>query len=150
MTSNFKQEAKRTARISRTIEGNLNYLVRDTTEELYRSLTQDPKGSAGVSTGTPRDTRRATNGWNIAEGGTQDYTDRGEGQYNEPPDAKSEARAKVSKGATTASVSNGVPYISQLENGTSKQAPQGFVKRAVNRTVNWLIGYNALDGNYEG
>lgn len=146
MTTNLKVSAAQMQRITDTIEGNLDLLVRDVSAEVYGELTQDPR-SIGAGTGTPRDTRRATNGWNLTEG-SADFSDPGEGNYGQPPPAQQEAAAKIRKGATNASIANGVPYISQLDGGSSTQAPAGFVRRAVNRAVNWLVGFDVLDKNF--
>ena len=146
MTTNFKIEALKTSKLTEAIENNLDLIVRDVSAEVYNELTQDPR-SIGAGTGTPRDTRRATNGWNISMNGPN-YNDPGEGTYGEPPGAQEEARSKIRKGATNASIANGVPYVAILDTGTSTQAPGGFVRRAVNRAVNWLTGYDVLDKNY--
>lgn len=139
-------EAAKLEKLVNTIENNLDLVVRDVSAEVYNELTQDPR-SIGVGTGTPRDTRRATNGWNISTDGPN-YDDPGEGQYGEPPGAQEEARSKIREGTMNASISNGVPYIAILDTGTSTQAPGGFVQRAVNRAVNWLIGFDVLDKNF--
>lgn len=147
MNSNFKLAASEMQKLTDRIDNNLKLIVRDVSAEVYGELTQDPR-SFGAGTGTPRDTRRATNGWNISQNGPN-YDDPGEGQYGEPPGAREEARTQIRRGATNASIANGVPYIATLDNGTSTQAPAGFVQRAVNRAVNWLIGFDVLDKNYE-
>ena len=147
LKTNFTLASKEMEQLTNRIEDNLDHLVRDVSAEVYGELTQDPR-SIGAGTGTPRDTRRATNGWNLSMNGPN-YDDPGEGQYGEPPSAKEEARAQIRKGATNASIANGVPYVSKLDTGTSKQAPAGFVQRAVNRAVNWLIGFDVLDKNFK-
>jgi hypothetical protein len=146
MRTNMTVEARQLEKIVRNIERNLGTLVRDVSSEVYGELTQDPR-SFGAGTGTPRDTRRATNGWNISTNGPN-YDDPGEGQYGEPPGAHQEAHSQIRKGTMNASISNGVPYIAILDTGTSTQAPAGFVRRAVNRAVNWLIGFDVLDKNF--
>lgn len=144
MTTNIPNVTVNLKKLSKTIDDNLDFIVRDTSGEVYESLTAKP---GGASDGTPRDTNRATVGWNLTEGGPN-YSDPGEGPSNHgEPEGTKAAKAAVGKGALRASVANGVPYISVLDTGTSKQAPSGFVRRAVHKAVNWLAGYNVLDPN---
>jgi len=129
--------------LSKKIEDNGDVITQYVAGEVFTSLTQDPRLAGG--TGTPRDTRRAVNGWNIAPGETPDYSDGGRGMYGEPPDGRREALRKIPKGTMEATVANGVPYIEDLEHGTSKQAPAGFTRRAVHRALNFLLELDILN-----
>ena len=148
VTSNFRAAAIDVQDLVDTIEENLDIIVPAVTMDVYESLTDDPRTSAG--TGTPRDTRRATNGWNISRGGTPDFSDDGEGNYS-APESPREAADKLGRGTPVyeANIANGVPYIETLDGGSSTQAPGGFVRRAVNRAVNLLLGFDVLDPNFK-
>lgn len=82
---------------------------------------------------TPVDEGRARGGWQVSadapvtnDTGRKDKSGRG-------PIAEVEAAAKASDGDTPLFLSNSVPYIVPLEEGSSKQAPQGMVRRNVAR-----------------
>lgn len=148
VTHNFEAVAIDTKAIAETIEENLDVIVPAVVMDVYESLTDDPRTAGG--TGTPRDTRRATNGWNMSRGGTPDFSDDGEGNYP-APDSPREAADRLGRGTAVyeANVANGVPYIETLDGGSSTQAPGGFVRRAVNRAVNLLMGFDVLDPNFK-
>lgn len=58
------------------------------------------------------------------------------------PTAQQEGLARVTTGYRLPSlvfVSNNVPYISKLNDGTSRQAPSGFVQTAISRAINEVI-----------
>ena len=143
VTSDIQVAEKWLDELAEVIDGNLDVIVRATAGEVAASLIEDPNFSGG--TGTPRDTRRAVNGWNISDGQQPDYTDNGPGQYPEPPDARDEATRKVRRGSEHATIANGVHYIGKLDQGFSRQAPRGFVRRAVFRGINYLLGYDLLN-----
>lgn len=148
MTDNFEIKAKELREIQDTVQDNLDVIVRAVTEEVYSELTSDPR-SMGASAGTPRDTRRATNGWNVSEGLTPDFTDPGPARRHNQPEDPYSATSGIERGTMKANVANGVPYITDLDNGTSQQAPAGFVRRAVNRAVNFLLDFDVLDKNFQ-
>ena len=50
----------------------------------------------------------------------------------------------MGKKADGAFVSNGVPYIGKLDQGSSQQAPAGFVRAAVVKAVAKLAGVRLL------
>ncbi len=148
MTNNFELKAREIKEIQETVEDNLDVIVRAVTSELYSELTADPR-SVGSSAGTPRDTRRATNGWNVSAGRSPDFSDPGIAESHGEPDNADSATRDISRGTMDANVANGVPYITKLDNGTSTQAPAGFVRRAMNRAVNFLTGFEVLDKNFK-
>jgi hypothetical protein len=94
-----------------------------------------------VTEDTPVDTGKARSGWNATQGGPRFLTD---------PDiipveaVIARAETQVSKRATSASVSNGVHYIGKLNNGSSAQAPAGFVRAAVTKAIMKLDGVRLL------
>lgn len=146
--SNLDKVASNVDDLVQTIEENLDVIVPAVAMDVYESLTDDPR-TVGAGTGTPRDTRRATNGWNMSRGNTPDFSDDGEKQYPNPESPR-EAADRLGRGAPVyeATVANGVPYIEDLNNGTSTQAPAGFLQRAVNRAVNLIAGFDILDPNF--
>jgi len=148
MTDNFLVNSKQLREIQDTIHDNLDVIVRAVTEEVYSELTNDPR-SMGASAGTPRDTRRATNGWNVSAGRSPDFTDPGPAARHSEPDDSFSATRGITRGTMDATVANGVPYITDLDDGTSQQAPAGFVRRAVNRAVNFLLDFDVLDKNFQ-
>jgi len=82
---------------------------------------------------TPVDTGRARANWNIS----QDQPDR---TVNEDTDKggvtvlnKITAEVQKTSGDTPVFLTNNLPYIGGLENGNSKQAPQGMVRRNIVR-----------------
>lgn len=82
---------------------------------------------------TPVDTGRARANWQVSENapiknetGTTDKSGRA-------PIAAVEAAAKNSNGDVSIYLSNNVPYIGRLEDGYSRKAPEGMVKRNVIR-----------------
>ena len=87
--------------------------------------------------GTPRKTRRASNGWNISPDIKGDFTDPGEAFLHPEPDPELEIR-KLRGDEDEASIANGVPYIGLLENGSSSQAPSNFVRMGIQRAVSYL------------
>lgn len=148
MTDNFLVKSRQLKEIQDTVQDNLDVLVRSVTEELYSELTSDPR-LMGASAGTPRDTRRATNGWNVSAGRSPDFTDPGYSERHNQPEDSFSATRDIVRGTMDATVANGVPYITDLDDGTSAQAPAGFVTRAVNRAANFLLGINVLDRNFQ-
>lgn len=134
---------KQLERIIDRLEDNMDVLVRDVSGEVLTSLTQDPLGSGG--TGTPRDTLRATNGWNVSNGAAPDFSDGGRRLYPEPEDGQTAAERAIPKGSEQANIANGVPYILDLDQGTSQQAPAGFVRRATVRAVGFILSIRLLD-----
>lgn len=129
----------RLAQLAKTVDENLDYIVQETIADIGDSLTADPDGHGG--TGTPRDTQRATNNWNVSNGTSGDFSDLGPGRYGEP-DARAQAYTKIPRGSIAANIANGTHYISQLDRGWSQQAPMGFIRRAINRAIRGIDNIN--------
>ncbi len=91
-------------------------------------------------TSTPVDTGRARSNWNV-EFGRPDTTTReafvkGQDGSTGPQNSRKAIEQGGAKIATRVNgqdiwISNNVPYIGELNNGHSAQAPAGFVQRAV-------------------
>ena len=87
---------------------------------------------SGVIKATPVDTGRARGNWQTAPGspaaGETERLDKSGGE------AIAEVEAKTPEGAGQVTyLSNNLPYIMELEEGSSKQAPEGMVKRNMDR-----------------
>ena len=87
--------------------------------------------------GTPRLTRRAVNGWNVSPGNIPDFRDPGYALLHDEPDPEREI-AKLDGKEHSATIANGVPYIGSLEFGSSRQAPNNFVRIAIARGLSYL------------
>ncbi len=87
---------------------------------------------SGVIKATPVDTGRARGNWQTAPGspvaGETERLDKSGGE------AIAEVEAKTPEGAGQVTyLSNNLPYIMTLEEGSSTQAPEGMVKRNMDR-----------------
>lgn len=96
-------------------KGDVETVVRKATFEVFRMVVLR----------TPVDTGRARANWNVSFGApnyaTSVITDQGRGV------AEAAKVLRLPVGGVTW-ISNGLPYIRQLEHGHSKQAPQGMVR----------------------
>jgi len=85
---------------------------------------------SGVIRATPVDTGRARGNWQTSVGAPVNGEIAREGDAA----ALAEVEAKTPQGAGQITyLSNNLPYIVQLEEGSSKQAPEGMVKRNMDR-----------------
>lgn len=121
----------------------LDQVHRGVVLELFRSVVMD----------TPVDTGRARANWlpsaDTARAGTVEWT-------GSPASAMAKTQAEIQQtaagskfGEITIMVNN-LPYIGRLENGSSKQAPAGMVRRNVDRVqsnVNRLVARAKREGN---
>lgn len=87
---------------------------------------------------TPVDTGRARWGWFVTVGSPSTEIPP-EGQYS-IPDVTSRANVSVSADVT-AYIANNVPYIVELNDGSSKQQPARFVERAAASAQNAVMRY---------
>lgn len=111
------------------------------TEKRIKIITLD--ATANLIEDTPRDTGWARSNWVPSIG----KPSRRQGDFLDPDEGDiAEARADQESGqaliATTYTlsqgkvfVSNNVPYITRLNDGSSTQAPAGFVQAAIARAV---------------
>lgn len=89
---------------------------------------------ADVVAGTPVDTGRAMNNWMISVGNpSRSTTDKGGNKASVKAAKRSAADAELAqvRPFDTVWISNNLPYITFLEEGCSKQAPNGWVARAI-------------------
>lgn len=104
-------------------------LAHDGVNRVMRAVTLE--GQRRIMEKTPVDTGRARANWNTTAGEADVATDEGL--------TSADVASKQSAGAGTISkhdftkgesifVANGLPYIEELENGSSKQAPNGMVE----------------------
>lgn len=102
---------------------NVSFIMRSATTEFYRQVT----------IATPVDTGRARNGWEITTD-TPSATIPKEGKYP-PPKIQEHGLQNIVNVAPeqTIYITNRVPYIEDLNNGSSKQQPARFVERSAAR-----------------
>lgn len=114
------------------------------TTRLIQSLTLDL--TANLIETTPRDTGWARANWvpNIGSSidktaGTRDLAEAGKIDTG-PQQAgqASIARYRLDQGAIF--ISNNVPYITRLNEGSSRQAPSGFVQQQIFRAIRQNVG----------
>lgn len=84
-----------------------------------------------VTLGTPVKTGRARNNWDVGLGEpwratTQEVDPSGAGAV-----ARNNAKIATTKPGQDIYISNNLPYINRLNQGSSSQAPAGFVEEAV-------------------
>lgn len=114
--------SRRMAKRAKNLRDNVQARVRDAAVQIDASLV--------IS--TPVDTGRARSNWLPSVAGPRI------GQVVEPRDPAS-AVAETASVASTAKpgdavyITNNVPYVRRLNDGSSAQAPAGFVERAVQR-----------------
>lgn len=82
---------------------------------------------------TPVDTGRARGNWQVSEGSPVKTATDTEDKSGRGPIAAVEAAAQKSDGDTPLFLSNNLPYIAELENGSSTQQPEGMVRKNVVR-----------------
>lgn len=120
------------------IEQDLGNVVVDTATELFGEIVA----------GTPVDTGRARSSWNISAG-TPDLKTNPEGSYPEYHDENAAFQLAASQAENLLAplresgaqiepiyITNALNYISDLEDGTSKQAPVGMVEIALQKVDN--------------
>lgn len=97
---------------------------------------------ADVVAGTPVDTGRAMNNWNINVGSIDGVTTDVGGS---PGAIQGQAQAKAAASLAdlrpfdTVWISNHLPYIGFLEEGSSQQAPSGWVAAAIENNLRQLV-----------
>lgn len=118
---------------------NATKRIEDAHNKIARAATLDY--FSGTIKDTPVDTGRARGGWTVGVG--TEPADSPERLDKEGAAASAEVMAKTPKGAgQEVFMINNLPYILELENGSSKKAPDGMVRRnlaRVQRIVNIAI-----------
>jgi len=115
--SNFRAQLERAYKVK--VEEKLDDVTRDTALILHGQLIQD----------TPVDTSRAkSNWWPDIDNVNIEIKEPDDGVASE---AKMKEVMKSYKLGDTIYISNNLPYIRPLNDGTSVQQPEGFVERAV-------------------
>lgn len=107
--------------------------------DLFRELVQGSRESGGGSLqGTPVDKGRARGNWQIGIGavpaGLLAVEDKSGAAAIARESAKVLAEALRANPFQILWITNNVPYIDRLEDGWSKQAPDGWIRLAVERT----------------
>lgn len=97
---------------------------------------------ADVVSGTPVDTGRAMNNWVINVGSPKrEVTDQGGDEGSIRADKRAEAFNIRVGPFSTVWISNSLPYIVVLEEGSSKQAPRGWVAAAIQNNIAQLARF---------
>ncbi len=125
--------------------------IADNADRLVRKTALAVDGTVVLA--TPVDTGRARSNWQVelnapAEGTIEPYSEGKEGST-----AGANSRAAIDQGKKTIAdykggeggsreihITNNLPYIGRLNEGSSAQAPSGFVERAV------MVGVDAVRG----
>lgn len=100
-----------------------------------------------VITATPVRTGRARNGWRVGDGQPDTALDIF-GPFDKTGQERIDANRQVCEAHDTAAplyLDNEVPYVPDLNNGSSAQAPAGFVQRAVVVAVSAIKGARILE-----
>jgi hypothetical protein len=89
-----------------------------------------------VIRGTPVKTGRARNGWDVAEGAPNRRSPQMVGPFDDTGEYRIVENRKVIKAAPEDGdlnfyLENTVPYVPELNRGSSEQAPRGFVEIAM-------------------
>lgn len=96
---------------------------------------------AGIVADTPVDTGRAMNGWNISVGSPNHETPDSGGTPGSIQGSKEGQAATEMAGLqpfSTVWISNALPYIVSLNEGSSNQAPASFVERNIQNELGTL------------
>lgn len=120
------------------LEGFVTLLVKKIVLDVVANLQRDP--SEG---GTPVDTGWARANWipNIGRPVSNTAGTRMQAERGQLPGDSAAGVAKIAltyKLPSVVYISNNVPYILKLDAGSSKQAPKGFVRKAVIEAVSGL------------
>lgn len=86
-----------------------------------------------VINATPVKSGRARNGWRVGVNNADDSPPDMTGPFDPSGNTRIDANRSIINAAPLQSnfiLSNNVPYIGELNNGTSQQAPEGFVEKA--------------------
>ena len=85
----------------------------------------------GIVAGTPVKTGKARSNWNVGIG-APDYSIRpSEGATGAATIQRGQVVINAANPGQALHISNGLPYIARLNSGWSKQAPTGYIERAV-------------------
>lgn len=102
--------------------------LRERADQLVRGVALEAHGR--LVRRTPVDIGRARANWNVGVGAPDRSTDP-EATSSDVAAKRAEARRKIMssfEAGKSVFLTNGLPYISELEDGHSDQAPQGMIK----------------------
>ena len=129
MSSTFDYQL---SRLAKDLDIELEVVVRKTALLAYNSVTKK----------TPVDTGRARANWNVGVGSADESMEtKGFGKptgknvnSRVPPSSPKARPARLKKGDGKQSIwiTNSLPYMTVLENGSSQQAPKGMVAITLN------------------
>ncbi len=149
-STRFEVDAENQAEaIAKAIDRHVGLVVKKIALDIHANLIDKPENG-----GTPIDTGYARSNWiprigkpfegTVGQRPVKDYNARaigGSGTVGEIDTATQEAgRQEVASGFRIemgpVTITNNVEYIGHLNDGSSKQAPRGFVQRAILKAVN--------------
>lgn len=116
-------------KLDREIKGAVNSFRRRYAFGVFARLISRPPE------GTPRDTNRANNGWDLTVGSPGGSDPGDTTQRRHAPQRAQASRGKAARAdiEDPIYISNNVPYIVALNDGHSQQSPAKFVEIAVER-----------------
>ncbi len=114
-------------RISDKAKAAIETIVRETEIELFSGTIN------GTTGGTPVDTGQARAGWFYSTGNPSDETADDTDKDGGVTVGEMVVRARAAEFPRVAFLSNSVPYIIDLEEGSSTQAPHGMVRTNLKR-----------------
>lgn len=139
--------ANRIRRRGRQVEEGVNRIVRKVALIADRELVLE----------TPVDTGRARSNWQVSLGSPitsqrEPYAPGeglGKAEGQNAAGALAQAQERIGKRRTgeTVYITNNVDYIGPLNDGTSTQAPAGFVQAAITRAVKAVRSERVFDGD---
>lgn len=128
--SNFQDFARRIRLRGRQVEERSGKLLRETA---LRILTQ-------VVQSTPVDTGRARGNWQVTVDSPVSSEITRLDKVGGSTVASGQANMASARSGNTIYISNNVPYIGRLNEGSSSQAPAGFVELAIRTAIAGVRG----------
>jgi len=122
--------------VIQSLEGFTTQIIRKVVLDIVANLQRSPSNG-----GTPVDTGWARANWipNIGSPVGQPAGSRQQAEGGSVPGDSAAGAAKVATSYTVSQgavhITNNVPYILELNEGSSKQAPKGFVQSAIRKAI---------------
>lgn len=120
MPTSMRAFAKNLKGLAEGLEDHAGRVVEEVSERVHGALVL----------GTPVKTGNARSNWLVGVGAPRSGTVPIRSEVETIIEGQSEIRGRV-VGDTEVNITNDVHYVSILNTGTSKQAPRGFVEKAV-------------------
>lgn len=104
-------------------------MVQEDADQVFRIVATEV--GASVINGTPIDTGRALSNWNAGINAPDDVYRETEDPLDQRTTARLTSEFQTLKFGDTAFLTNATPWVIFLEYGSSKQSPNGMVRRTV-------------------